>query len=79
MPLSFVTFLGAAAWAWALADAPRIDNAARWVMFAVGGVLPLAWFVGRVVYAFRHTRLLHLGADGRQFTLPFVERHLEKR
>ena len=60
-----------------MAGAPRLDQAARLFTFAVGGVGLGVAFAVRVVRTFRRTRLLHTG--GRQFALPFVERHLEKR
>ncbi|MES1172441.1 MAG: NADH-quinone oxidoreductase subunit NuoH [Bacteroidota bacterium] len=77
LPASFAAFVASAAWAWATADAPRIDRLARWATFLVGGVGVGAAFLGRLLRTFRRTRLLHVGE--RQFTLPFVERHLEKR
>ena len=49
----------------------------RWAMFLIFGLGLTGLFVIRVVKTFRRTRLLHVGA--RQFTLPFHERHLEKR
>lgn len=77
LPLAFVLFMASAAWTWAVYDAPRMDLAARLATFAAGGVgLGLAFLV-RVIRTFRRTRLLHAG--DRQFTLPFRERHLEKR
>jgi NADH:ubiquinone oxidoreductase subunit H len=77
LPLAFVLFIVSAAWTWAANDAPRLDLAMRLATFAIGGVgLGLAFAV-RVARTFRRTRLLHAG--DRQFALPFVERHLEKR
>ena len=46
-------------------------------MFLVAGVALAIFFVALVVRAFRRVQLLHMG--GRQFTLPFFERRLEKR
>ena len=77
LPLAFVLFIASAAWTWAVNGAPRLDLATRLLTFALGGVgLGLA-FLLRVLRTFQRTRLLHAG--DRQFTLPFVERHLEKR
>ncbi len=77
LPISFVVFLASAAWVWAIAAAPGLDRVTRWLMFAVGGVGLGGVFVANVVRTFRRTHLLHMG--DRQFTLPFSERHLEKR
>ena len=77
LPVSFVAFVASAAWAWAIAAAPGLDTPMRWAMFLVCGVGLGGLFASRIIGAFRRTRLLHVGAT--QFTLPFTERHLEKR
>jgi NADH:ubiquinone oxidoreductase subunit H len=77
LPVSLAAFMAAGAWTWAISATPVLDRAMRWTMFAVGGVGLGGVFVGRLFWTFRRTRLLHVGS--RQFTWPFVERHLEKR
>ncbi len=60
-----------------MATRPLLDAGMRWTMFLVAGVALGLFFLSLVVRAFRRVRLLHMG--GRQFTLPFFERRLEKR
>jgi NADH-quinone oxidoreductase subunit H len=52
IPASFVGFVGVLAWAWAVPYA--VQQATKYVMFAVFGVLFTGWFVGRVLYNRRH-------------------------
>jgi NADH-quinone oxidoreductase subunit H len=77
IPIAFATFLATAAWVWLTHGYPLVDRLVRWGTFAVGGVGVAAFFLSRVVYSWRRTKLLYLGE--RQFTLPFVERSIEKR
>jgi NADH-quinone oxidoreductase subunit H len=77
LPGAFAAFVAGAAWTWLTASAPLLDVVMRWVMFLVAGVGLGFVFFRLVVRTFRRTQLLHM--DGRQFTLPFFERRLEKR
>ena len=77
LPGAFAVFIGSTAWTWAALSWPRVDSAMRWAMFLVGGVALFTAFVLRVVRTFQRVKLLHM--DGRQFSLPFFERRLEKR
>ena len=65
-----------ATWMWLVRDLPVVDALVRWTTFAVGGVGVAALVSWRAVHAFRSARLLYVG--DRQFTLPFVERHVHK-
>ncbi len=77
LPLAFAAFVASAAWAWGVAAVPRLDRPMRWAMFLLAGVGLGGVFLAKIIHTFRRTRLLHVGAH--QFTLPFGERHLEKR
>src|SRR3569832_93665 len=77
LPGAFVAFMAQAAWTWLVATRPALDTGMRWTMFLVAGVLLGLFFLTLVVRAFRRVRLLHM--DGRQFSLPFFERRLQKR
>ncbi|HEY4184942.1 MAG TPA: NADH-quinone oxidoreductase subunit NuoH, partial [Polyangia bacterium] len=77
LPGAFAAFVAGAAWTWLTVSAPLLDVVMRWAMFLVAGVGLGFVFFRLVVRTFRRTQLLHM--DGRQFTLPFFERRLEKR
>ena len=77
LPGAFGAFVAQAAWTWLVATRPLLDRGMRWAMFLVAGVALGIFFVALVVRAFRRVQLLHMG--GRQFTLPFFERRLQKR
>jgi NADH:ubiquinone oxidoreductase subunit H len=77
LPSAFALFVASAGWTWLTTALPRLDLVVRWAMFLVAGLGLGAFFVALVVRTFRRTQLLHM--DGRQFTLPFFERRLEKR
>ncbi len=77
IPISFGCFLFGTAWVWITTAIPVLDTLARWAMFLIFGVGLGAFFLSRVRHNMRTTQLLYMGDS--QFTLPFVERHLEKR
>jgi len=77
LPGAFVAFVAQAGWTWLVATRPALDTGMRWAMFLVAGVALGLFFLTLVVRAFRRVRLLHM--EGRQFSLPFFERRLQKR
>ena len=77
LPGAFAAFVAQAAWTWLVATRPLLDRGMRWAMFVVVGLGLGAFFVRLTVRAFRRVQLLHM--EGRQFSLPFFERRLEKR
>jgi len=77
LPGAFGAFVAQAAWTWLVATRPMLDRGMRWAMFLVAGVALGLFFLSLVIRAFRRVRLLHMG--GRQFSLPFFERRLQKR
>lgn len=77
VPFAFAAFLAGAAWIWIVDGVPALDRFARWLTFLLGGVAVVALFAVRLRRTFRSTRLLYLG--DKQLTLPWVERHVERR
>jgi len=55
IPFAMVCLVGSLAWVWAFADHPGAQRVASIVLFVVGGLLPLAYFVSRVRYTYRVT------------------------
>jgi NADH-quinone oxidoreductase subunit H len=55
IPFAMVCLVGTMAWVWAFAGHPGAQRVASIVVFVVGGLLPLAYFVSRVRYTYKAT------------------------